>query len=424
MAFKSGFEIGFDVTTSSGDYMLLPITAVYRNGFSIDSSFYVSQNNYSTLPIALFRKGFEISYPNILDGTISSQPFNYKVYRHGSPLFPGSTILPLSGDTAFEIKYEEVKALLSDFTGSPVSGSRPLTVIFSDLSLGSPVEWVWNFGDSTISYLQNPTHTYQNKNNYTVSLKTTSLDGQENTKTAFSYINVSGPKAIRFYNQIIGEPVDHLLWNFGDGTTSTNTDTTVDHAYLLTGDYTSILQAWSTKGSYGDSTKTVNVRGGFLPVSNFIYSIDNTNYLAAHFTDISLYSPTTWDWSWGDGSVNGTSQNPVHIFPSYDTTYSVKLTITNSDGSDSTTKKVITYQNPLPIANFSWSTNVKTVSFTDLTLKNPTSWIWNFGDGSSSSMQNPIHIFPDYDSTYTVDLTSSNIFGSDHSSGKVITRHP
>jgi len=68
-----------------------------------------------------------------------------------------------------------------------------------------------------------------------------------------------------------------------------------------------------------------------------------------------------------------------------------------------------------PIADFSGiPTNVTvgdTIAFTDLSTNTPTSWLWNFGDGGTSTVQNPTHIYITA-GTYTVSLTASNYYGS------------
>jgi PKD repeat protein len=70
----------------------------------------------------------------------------------------------------------------------------------------------------------------------------------------------------------------------------------------------------------------------------------------------------------------------------------------------------------IPEANFIASaTNVYTntlIQFTDLTENEPTSWIWDFGDGSSDTTQNPVHVYQNAGS-YTVSLIASNNAGSD-----------
>ena len=68
-----------------------------------------------------------------------------------------------------------------------------------------------------------------------------------------------------------------------------------------------------------------------------------------------------------------------------------------------------------PITNFSTSgsnTCSGLVSFYDQTSNSPTGWLWNFGDGNSSSLQNPTHSYTS-SGNYTVELVTSNSFGSD-----------
>ncbi len=80
----------------------------------------------------------------------------------------------------------------ASFTGTPLSGTAPLTVQFTDSSSNSPTSWSWNFGDSQTSSLQNPSHTYTTAGSYTVSLNATNGDGFD-TETKTGYITVSAP---------------------------------------------------------------------------------------------------------------------------------------------------------------------------------------------------------------------------------------
>lgn len=73
--------------------------------------------------------------------------------------------------------------------------------------------------------------------------------------------------------------------------------------------------------------------------------------------------------------------------------------------------------NSPPISNFSVSSNTTcsgTISFTDLSTDNATSWLWDFGDGNTSTNQNPNHTYTSSGS-YNVQLVTSNSFGSDTS---------
>ncbi len=87
---------------------------------------------------------------------------------------------------------------LADFTATPTSGQVPLTVQFTDQSIdidGTVVSWSWDFGDSTTSTDQNPSHTYETYGIYTVSLTVTDNNGNTSSETKEDYItvNYAGP---------------------------------------------------------------------------------------------------------------------------------------------------------------------------------------------------------------------------------------
>jgi PKD repeat protein len=142
--------------------------------------------------------------------------------------------------------------------------------------------------------------------------------------------------------------------------------------------------------------------------------------LTVTFTDASTNAPTSWLWDFGDGSsTNATVQNPVHTYAAAGT-YTVKLTATNSAGSNTATQTSYITVSPsviAPVAAFSGTptsgTAPLTVTFTDASTNAPTSWLWDFGDGSSTNatVQNPVHTYASA-GTYTVNLTVTNSAGS------------
>jgi PKD repeat protein len=81
-------------------------------------------------------------------------------------------------------------APVTDFVATPTSGIPPLTVQFTDTTIGTPSSWNWNFGDGTTTTLQNPSHTYTAIGDYTVTLTTTNVFGS-NTVTKVNYIRVT-----------------------------------------------------------------------------------------------------------------------------------------------------------------------------------------------------------------------------------------
>ncbi len=103
----------------------------------------------------------------------------------------------------------------ADFIGDILSGNPLLTVNFTDLSqvsdVGTPVNsWSWDFGDDSISTEQNPTHTYQQSGNYTVTLEITDLIGFRDTEIKENYINIF---ATEVHDLDIGgdEDLQHLI---------------------------------------------------------------------------------------------------------------------------------------------------------------------------------------------------------------------
>lgn len=137
--------------------------------------------------------------------------------------------------------------------------------------------------------------------------------------------------------------------------------------------------------------------------------------LLVHFTDQSANSPTAWQWNFGDGTTSN-EKNPIHTYANPGA-YDVTLTVSNQFGSQSMTEPayIRVQAPPAPIAAFESSAKDGTapvsISFYDRSTNNPTGWLWDFGDGTTSNEQNPVHTYAMYGS-YDVTLTASNAYGS------------
>jgi PKD repeat protein len=79
---------------------------------------------------------------------------------------------------------------IAEFSGDPTTGNAPLTVYFTDESLGEPTSWDWTFGDGGTSPVQHPSHEYTSVDSYTVSLTVVNAQG-EDTETKPDYITVT-----------------------------------------------------------------------------------------------------------------------------------------------------------------------------------------------------------------------------------------
>lgn len=154
-----------------------------------------------------------------------------------------------------------------------------------------------------------------------------------------------------------------------------------------------------------------------LPACNFEVS---TQYLPQgekiSYYDLSQNTPESWVWSFGDG-ITSTLQNPEHIYNSSGV-YNVSLVVSNRSGTDKMIKTNYITVVPLvaPEVDFSSENTMalvnQTVIFSDESSNYPTSWSWNFGDGVTSTLQNPEHVYTQ-PGNYNVTLLVKNAYGND-----------
>ena len=153
------------------------------------------------------------------------------------------------------------------FKASTRYGEPPLTVTFTDTSRHNPREWIWSFSDGTTSILQNPTVTFDAVGDYMVSLTVVNSYGTD-TKTEMNFIKVvsdgqapgaqfsaditkgPAPLIVTFTDES-EPPADNWLWNFSDGTTST--DRNPMHTFTTPGIYDITLLV---SNAFGEDTYT------------------------------------------------------------------------------------------------------------------------------------------------------------------------
>jgi PKD repeat protein len=118
-------------------------------------------------------------------------------------MFASRTDLAGEGTFTFIIETKPPSGMMvvANFSASPTSDRAPLSVRFSDTSLGSPTSWLWDFGDGITSIEQNPVHTFTEVGWYTVSLTATNAYGSD-TSTRWDYIHALN-SAIREANTSI-----------------------------------------------------------------------------------------------------------------------------------------------------------------------------------------------------------------------------
>jgi PKD repeat protein len=165
--------------------------------------------------------------------------------------------------------------------------------------------------------------------------------------------------------------------------------------------------------------------GNNPPVASFTSSCTD---LACNFTDTSTDSDGSvvgWDWAFGDGATS-TAQDPAHTYASGGT-YTVSLTVTDDGGATDTVSDTVTVSdgtaNTPPTADFSFTCTDLTCDFTDASTDSDGSvvgWDWAFGDGATSTAQNPTHTYAAA-GTYTATLTATDDDGATDSNSQDVT---
>ena len=210
-------------------------------------------------------------------------------------------------------------------------------------------------------------------------------------------------------------------WEFGDGTNSTAKNPI--HKYSNAGKYTVSLTVKNAKGS---NTVTKDIKIIEKPVAAFSAKPTSGKApLTVDFTDKSTGTPTKWKWNFGDGT-SSTQQNPEHQYLQEEK-YKVTLTVSNAAGSNTTTKENYIKVVRKPVANFTSNVTIGriplSVQFTDFS-QNATELNWNFGDGTSSSDQRPVHVYFSA-GKYNVNLTATNENGNDSKFATIVAlKHP
>ena len=313
-----------------------------------------------------------------------------------------------------------------NFSASSISGCAPMNVNFTDQSIpgsGTLNSWQWDFGDGTFSTTQNPSHIYTATGSYNLSLLVTNIHGCVNTITNPNYItitdkptaaftnsstaNCGAPLTINFNNQSTGVGNLSYLWSFGDGQTSTEANPS--HTYTTTGTFSLQLIVYNQNGC----TDTIRRPSAFTIANNitgFTAPATACANSAISITNSTTPAPISQTWDFGDGTTSS-SYNPSKTYTTAGT-YTIKLINNFGACMDSITRTITI--NPQPVAGFNASPLSAcyaplTVNFTN-TSTGAVSYLWDFGDGQTSTQANPSHIYTSQGS-YTVTLTTTNANG-------------
>ena len=317
------------------------------------------------------------------------------------------------------------------------------TTFFQDQSQGGGVnlsKWLWEYGDSYTSLLQNPPHYFLNPGTYPVTLLVENESGC--TDSVVKPVEVLELPVVNFNFDIpacINVPVSFTnnctnaktyLWDFGDGITSAQFEP--GHAYVNEGTYKVKLTATSGLGCVFSDSLLIAITGpppkpffqlshkeGCGPLTTY-FSIDTTQY----------NKKSSYSWDFGNGITSNSLIPPDSIIYTGSLIRDTVLYIRFTSGNFC---KELVYSDsvrihPKPLVDFgmlhNWDCSPVEVKFQNVTLGAPDSYYWNFGDGKTSTQPEPVHSYTTGNSSsiYVITLISYNGCGSDTLSRDLIVK--
>ncbi len=328
-------------------------------------------------------------------------------------------------------EYTGSQPLAANASGSPTSGNAPLAVNFTGSASGgtSPYSYRWTFGDGGSSTSQNPSHTYSSAGSYTATLTVTDSQSVADTESvnitvtaapsqlvasaSASPMSGQAPLTVNFTGSATGGTTPYTYsWNFGDGQTSSAQNPS--HTYSSAGTYNAALTVRDSRSV--TDTESVNITVTAAP-SQLVASASASPTsgqapLTVNFTGSATggTSPYSYRWTFGDGG-SSTSQNPSHTYSSAGS-YTATLTVTDSQSvADTESVNITVTAAPSQLVASASASPMSgqaplTVNFTGSATggTTPYTYSWNFGDGQTSSAQNPSHTYSSA-GTYNAVLT-------------------
>lgn len=363
--------------------------------------------------------------PNVI--TVNSQ------HSYGTPGSYNVRLIAFYGngcsDTLVKSLYVLPRSNVDFYIDPDTLCPAPQTVKFYTYSTFTNYNWFFGDNVNNTSTLASPTHTYNNNGQYTVRFVGTNKYGCTDTLTKYHYVKIfpldtlqilprdsNGfftldegciPLKIHFKSLLYRDsgiiypyPIKTYSWDFGDGSTSNQKDPI--HIYTDTGKFTVILNIETVQGCL--KSDTVQVQAGMRPTANFTANpLIACNKEMITFTNLSTgWPPMKYEWSFGDGTI---ALGPSPTYAYSDTgTYTVSLAASHYGCWDTFVRRDYIKVLP-PDAKFSAQSDCDSklkVTFTDLSDGSDSAY-WDFGDGNTSTVRNPVHTYAT-DGSYIVTI--------------------
>ena len=455
-----------------------------RGGNNLTNQFDFKNNAFfgmstASLPTIMRGTGAILTNPQLVNPIIPPTPGsgnlnNYKIASGSSPLVNGSNTAEVPVNDilgATRVGVADVGALefggsvssvTANFTGTPLTGDAPLTVNFTNTSTNA-TSYVWSIdsgsGFTQFSSLNSPYYTFNTPGTYSVRLVATGPGGSD-TLTRTGYVVVNSAETGCVNNQIT------KIYTINNGTDdrTTNGGVLIDNDVVsrvgdkiaTNYDNVSSLTFRNIDVAKGETAITANLALYVIGLDGPSASIKIRGEKIANsnppttLADFNAKDKTTATVVWNTGALTAgstaTSPNLAPIFTeifsqsTWQPGNSITLFLEDAQGVGFQTAGMLrfatvegggpnpkltltascgTLQSSFTISPTSPETN-QTVSFTNTSVGEVASYVWNFGDGSSSNIQNPTHIYQTQ-GTYFVSLTVTNSLGQSSQSVQQIT---
>ena len=300
------------------------------------------------------------------------------------------------------------------------------------VSDGSLSAYEWSFADGQSSTISNPRHTYGTYGTYGVKLIVESSKGCIDSLTQDVIVNPNPTANFTQTDVCLEQQMDFsdlstvplgaistYNWNLGDGSTSTDSD--LSHSYSEKGEFSVTLLVSTDKGCENSTSEVVEV----YPLPNTSFTGEDVCFgqSTTFGNNSSITSGSlTYSWDFGDGSTSSVI-NPSHEY-SNDGIFNVNLQSTSAQGCQTNQiVKVEVFEQPGADYSFEDICLDQTATFTNASSGDGLSFEWSFGDGLTSSEENPEHRF-EVAGLYEVKLSVENENGCFSQTSKVIRVSP
>lgn len=288
------------------------------------------------------------------------------------------------------------------YTATPSGGCAPVTVKFQNTSTGSPVSYTWDLDNGSVAYTANPEASYTQPGTYRVTLTVQYANG---SSQYWREITVNPSPAVDFtvdattgckpFNATFTDltPGAYVRsWDFGDGTSITSNNGSVQHMYTRPGNYSVTLSVTNAFGCTQTLTKSslinIAVPAIVLSGTNISGCAPVNASLTAAVSTPNNDPVTQYAWNFGDGATQSTTASGVTHLYNTPGTYNVTVTVTTQQGctASATAGQLVRAGTPPTNVSFTATPDSACAGTPVRLLANATnadSYFWDFGDGAT-----------------------------------------